>query len=164
MFRRCWVIQPEEVTGKTVFDLIHTDDVQKVKSEFASLLHNNIVGDGVLHRFLHKNGHWVWLESKGTNHQGNNSIGGILINARNIDERIKLQKRLNRELVNKQREITSAVIKAQEAERSQLGLELHDNVNQILTTVKLYNEMYLSGYVEDKSLLVKSTEFTQGLH
>jgi signal transduction histidine kinase len=63
--------------------------------------------------------------------------------------------------MNKQKEITSAVIKAQEAERSQLGLELHDNVNQILTTVKLYNEMYLTGYLHDKELLVKSTQYTQ---
>ncbi|HET7899203.1 MAG TPA: ATP-binding protein, partial [Flavisolibacter sp.] len=39
--------------------------------------------------------------------------------------------------------------------------ELHDNVNQILTTVKLYNEMYLTGYVKDISLLEKSARYTQ---
>jgi signal transduction histidine kinase len=74
---------------------------------------------------------------------------------------VQLQKRLNRELITRQREITAAAIRAQESERSQLGLELHDNVNQILTTVKLYNEMYLTGYVQDRQLLVKATGYVQ---
>lgn len=152
---------PHEIIGKRVDKFLHPDDLEKVTAEFTNLLQTQTRSNGVQHRFLHKNGSWMWLESKGSNHQGNYSIQGILINARNINDRVILQKRLNRELVNKQREITSAVIKAQEAERTQLGLELHDNVNQILTTVKLYNEMYLSGYVQDKALLVKSTEFTQ---
>jgi signal transduction histidine kinase len=101
------------------------------------------------------------LESKGTYRLNDSIIKGILVNSRNIDDRVKLQRRLSQELVNKQKEITSAVIKAQESERSQLGLELHDNVNQILTTVKLYNEMYLTGYIKDKQLLAKSSLYIQ---
>lgn len=36
--------------------------------------------------------------------------------------------------------ISKAIINTQEKERSEIGKELHDNVNQILTTVKLYIE------------------------
>jgi PAS domain S-box-containing protein len=36
--------------------------------------------------------------------------------------------------------ISRAIISTQEKERSEIGKELHDNVNQILTTVKLYIE------------------------
>ena len=36
--------------------------------------------------------------------------------------------------------ISKAIISTQEKERSEIGKELHDNVNQILTTVKLYIE------------------------
>jgi len=36
--------------------------------------------------------------------------------------------------------ISKAIITTQEKERSEIGKELHDNVNQILTTVKLYIE------------------------
>jgi PAS domain S-box-containing protein len=151
----------EEMAGRNAFEFIHPDDIKKVTDEIARVMHHHEEAKGVQHRFLHKNGKWVWLESKGTNHMANSAIGGILVNSRNIDDRVKLQKRLNRELINKQKEITSAVIRAQESERSQLGLELHDNVNQILTTVKLYNEMYLTGYVQDKELLVKATQYTQ---
>jgi signal transduction histidine kinase len=63
-------------------------------------------------------------------------------------DRIKLQERLNVEMANKQKQITAAIIQTQEKERSQLGLELHDNVSQVLTTIKLYNEMLLDGVGE----------------
>ncbi|MBB1283747.1 PAS domain S-box protein [Flavisolibacter sp. BT320] len=151
----------DELRDRNAFDFIHPDDLKKVSEEISRVMRGDEEANGVVHRFLHKSGRWIWLESKGTNHMTNSAIGGILVNARNIDDRVKLQKRLNRELINKQKEITSAVIRAQESERSQLGLELHDNVNQILTTVKLYNEMYLTGYMQDKELLEKATLYTQ---
>jgi PAS domain S-box-containing protein len=152
---------PTELVGLSALPFIHPDDKEKVSAQFADVLQNSSSAKGVEHRFLHKNGSWLWLESRGANHQDNDLIGGVLVNVRNITDRVVLQKRLNRELRGKQKEITAAVIKAQETERSQLALELHDNVNQILTTVKLYNEMYLSGYLQGKELLVKSTQYTQ---
>ena len=36
------------------------------------------------------------------------------------------------------RDIVRAVLKAQEIERHKIGLELHDNINQLLVTVRLY--------------------------
>jgi PAS domain S-box-containing protein len=152
---------PEEMIGKNALEFLHPEDIEKASFEIQTLLHGNQTPKGVQHRFRNKNGQWVWMESKGSNHLNNETLKGILVNSRNINDRVQLQERLNQELMNKQKEITSAVIKAQEAERSQLGLELHDNVNQILTTVKLYNEMYLTGYLHDKELLVKSTQYTQ---
>jgi PAS domain S-box-containing protein len=152
---------PGDVIGRNAFDFIHPDDAEGLSEEINHLVAEDGAAKGVQHRFQHKDGSWIWLESKGVNHQGNQSIRGILVNSRNIDDRVKLQERLNAELMNKQREITSAVIKAQETERSQLGRELHDNVNQVLTTVKLYNEMYVTGYLQDKELLRKSTQYTQ---
>ncbi|HEX2609147.1 MAG TPA: PAS domain S-box protein, partial [Flavisolibacter sp.] len=152
--------QVEEMLGKNALDFINPEDIPKVASEIESLVANG-KADGVVHRFLHKTRGWIWLESKGSNHLENECIQGILVNARNIDDRVKLQDRLQQEMVNKQKEITAAAIKAQEAQRSQLGLELHDNVNQVLTTVKLYNEMFLTGLVQDKEVLVKSTQYIQ---
>lgn len=152
---------PGELVGCSAFDYVHPEDQDKVKGELASLLHSLEGAHGIQHRFLNKNGDWVWLESKGSNHLGTERIEGILVNARNIDERVRLQRKLDAELMNKQKEITAAVIRAQETERSQLGLELHDNVNQVITTVKLYNELYISGHMRDLELLRKSTQYLQ---
>ena len=57
-----------------------------------------------------------------------------------------------------QKIVTAAVIEAQEREREQISQELHDNVNQVLTTVRLYNEFCL--YREFKrELLEKSVHY-----
>ncbi|MBN8685627.1 MAG: PAS domain S-box protein [Chitinophagales bacterium] len=52
-----------------------------------------------------------------------------------------LETRLVEERLTAQKEISEMVIQAQEKERTQIGHELHDNVNQILSSAKLFFEM-----------------------
>jgi len=79
-----------------------------------------------------------------------------------LNQEIKRQKAA-REAEAKQRhkEITEAVINAQESERALIGLELHDNINQVLTTVKLHNEMVLEGLGDPKVLLPRASRYLQ---
>jgi PAS domain S-box-containing protein len=58
-----------------------------------------------------------------------------------------------------QKQITNAVINAQELVRSQVGRELHDNVNQVLTTVKIYLELCRAGNVNTSETLEKSITY-----
>jgi signal transduction histidine kinase len=62
----------------------------------------------------------------------------ILALANNVTEKIQLEGKLEQEQIKKQQEITEAVITAQEKEREEIGGELHDNVNQILASARLY--------------------------
>lgn len=55
-----------------------------------------------------------------------------------------------------QRELTKQVILAQEREREVIGGELHDNVNQVLATVRLYLDMALSDKETAPHLISKS--------
>jgi PAS domain S-box-containing protein len=57
-----------------------------------------------------------------------------------ITEIRSLQQQLTSEKLDRQKSITKAVFTAQENERSEIGKELHDNINQILTTAKLFAE------------------------
>jgi signal transduction histidine kinase len=50
----------------------------------------------------------------------------------------RLKKSLTDEKIKQQQEITDAVMAAHEEQRTFLGEELHDNINQILATAKLY--------------------------
>ncbi len=59
---------------------------------------------------------------------------------RDITEQVALQNSLNLEREIRQQQITEAVITGQEKERTELGEELHDNINQILASTKLYIE------------------------
>jgi signal transduction histidine kinase len=74
---------------------------------------------------------------------------------KDITEYKKLQEQLMKEQKNRQQMITAATIKAQEHERANVGLELHDNVNQVLTTVKLYLELCRDG-LANRDLMNKS--------
>ncbi|MBB1284300.1 sensor histidine kinase [Flavisolibacter sp. BT320] len=79
-----------------------------------------------------------------------------------LNEEIRQQKAA-REIEAKQQHklITEAVIQAQESERSLIGLELHDNINQVLTTVKLHNEMLLEGIGDPKVILPRTLNYLQ---
>ncbi|MET0391920.1 MAG: response regulator [Chitinophagaceae bacterium] len=59
----------------------------------------------------------------------------------------------------KQKEITDAVITAQENERHDIGRELHDNINQLLTTSRLFLGMLNPGSDKDRSLIGDAAKF-----
>jgi PAS domain S-box-containing protein len=73
-----------------------------------------------------------------------------------ITHRKKLEEQLLQKELEKQRSISKATIETQERERTEIGRELHDNVNQVLTTTKLYLELALSNAVQKDDLLQKS--------
>ncbi|MEO7265985.1 MAG: PAS domain S-box protein [Ferruginibacter sp.] len=79
--------------------------------------------------------------------------------ANNITEKIDLEKKLAEERQKKQQQITAAVITAQEQEREELGKELHDNINQILATTKLYIEYALTNDAMKETLLNNAKDF-----
>jgi PAS domain S-box-containing protein len=153
---------PHFLIGQKAFDYLHQEDIPEIATELMQIKQFTNNGAATAHRFLKQNGEWMWLESKGANLLNDANIQGIVVNSRDITDRIHLQEKLDKELANRQKKITAAVIKAQEAERSQLGQELHDNVNQVLTTVKLYNEMLLHDMGNKEDILKKSLHHLQG--
>ncbi len=79
-----------------------------------------------------------------------------------LNEEIQEQKAAREAEARQQhKRITEAVIQAQENERSLIGLELHDNVGQVLTTVKLHNEMLLQGIGDAKIILPRAIQYLQ---
>lgn len=81
--------------------------------------------------------------------------------ATDITERKRLEKQLEREQRKLHNQIAAATLKAQEHERSVVSQELHDNVNQVLTTVKLYTEMCRDGFGNREEILNKSIKLLQ---
>jgi two-component system, NarL family, sensor kinase len=87
------------------------------------------------------------------NEQGN--FNRVLCMANDLTEKYLMQKKLDAERESVNRRITAAVIKSQEMERVNLSRELHDNVNQVLTTVKLYTELCETNDVDPSVYLPK---------
>jgi two-component system sensor histidine kinase UhpB len=76
-----------------------------------------------------------------------------------ITEKRNLEKKLADQQIKQQRLITETTIQSQEQEKNQLGRELHDNINQILATVKMYLGISKSGQGVDNDLVGKSYEY-----
>ncbi|MBS1567194.1 MAG: hypothetical protein JST39_22615, partial [Bacteroidetes bacterium] len=80
----------------------------------------------------------------------------IQVLSNDVTEKIRLQEELAHEQKCRQLQITEAVLSAQEKERSIIGAELHDNINQILATVKLYLDVAIADQQPRMELLAKS--------
>ncbi|MDR3712994.1 MAG: PAS domain S-box protein [Puia sp.] len=78
----------------------------------------------------------------------------VIVN--DLTERIRLEKELSMQQKLRQQQITGLVLNAQEKERAGLGKELHDNINQILATSKLYLDLAIEEEDPRMELLVKS--------
>ena len=80
----------------------------------------------------------------------------LLTMGNNITEKVQLENSLNEERQIRLQQITEAVITGQEKERTELGQELHDNINQILASTKLYIECAMKDENPRKDLLAES--------
>jgi signal transduction histidine kinase len=86
----------------------------------------------------------------------------VVMHEMNLRLSVRLrEKELEKETRQRQRIVTNAVIQATERERTRMGLELHDNVSQMLTTVKLYTEIALDGSIDTRDMLKKSSQYLQ---
>ncbi len=73
-----------------------------------------------------------------------------------VTERTLLEQQLNEQKITQQKIITETIIDTQEKERHELGKELHDNINQLLTSAKIFLGMARKKEDEKKEELLLS--------
>lgn len=133
----------EEIEGRNWFECFLPPEVQQ---ETKLMFHNMINGDKepVEHHenpILTREGnvrlikwHNAYLRD------GDGQVIGTLSSGQDISEKKVLENRLVHQEIEKRKQLLSAVLEAQEEERREIANELHDNVNQILTSCKLLLE------------------------
>jgi PAS domain S-box-containing protein len=100
---------------------------------------------------------WVHLEGQALFNEQGKCEQFFAIQA-DITEQMLLEQKLIDERLQRQREITSAVLSAQEREREEIGKELHDNLNQLLAVAKLYIQMAKKSDTKRDLYLDRSTD------
>jgi PAS domain S-box-containing protein len=88
--------KPEKLIGGSAFDLVHPDDAERVREEFADRARAPGTGRPFEFRSRHADGSWHTLEAIGTNLMRDPSVGGIVFNARDITERKRAEEALGR--------------------------------------------------------------------
>jgi PAS domain S-box-containing protein len=78
-----------EAMKMNLFELVHPDDVDSIKSFIVEVLDNPAVPmQGHTSRALHKDGSWRWLEATVTNLIHDPAINGIVDNFRDVTDRV----------------------------------------------------------------------------
>ncbi|TAL51305.1 MAG: PAS domain S-box protein [Chitinophagaceae bacterium] len=144
---------------------LHPDDKVRILTRL-----NKIIAEGSVnvwedeYRFKRANGDYAYVHDRGhIIYEGDEKAARMIGATQDITKRVLLENKLAEERVTRQKEITNAVLTAQEKERADIGKELHDNLNQILAVTKLYIQMAKT-YEKDREMyLEKSCDLVEGV-
>ncbi|MDQ4079678.1 MAG: diguanylate cyclase, partial [Gemmatimonadota bacterium] len=88
--------QPHEEIGRSIFDFIHADDAVRAQEMIADTLGAPGFSRSMEVRIRHRNGHWRTMEVVGNAVLDPNGVPTIVVNARDLTERQRLQAELRR--------------------------------------------------------------------
>lgn len=144
----------QELLSMSAFDVRIAEehsDLLRIISEGGDVVKNKIV------RHRKKNGEVIFVQIAlyGIEY---NSEPCYLVLVNDLTDQLRVQKELAEERLRLQKEITNATIEGQEKQRAEIGKELHDNVNQMLASVKMYLSSFQDGTERQQELIRRSVE------
>jgi two-component system sensor histidine kinase UhpB len=124
------------------FSHIHPSDLERVKKTYLRALKDASLKRWKLkYRLRDAKGNYKNVVDKAFILRENGKVLRIIGAIQDITEYNQLQEKLVLQEESKKRAIVRSIIETQEKERRQLSVELHDNVNQILSSCKLMLEL-----------------------
>ena len=120
------------------FDKVHPKDRERVRNKVQVYIQEGKERWEDEYLFLCADGNYKFLLDSGTILFRQGKPVRILGAIRDLTEKKKLEQQLMQEQEQKHKAVSQAGIAAQEAERSEISRELHDNVNQLLMSAKLF--------------------------
>ncbi|HUI25872.1 MAG TPA: ATP-binding protein [Candidatus Kryptonia bacterium] len=76
-----------DLVGRSTFDFVHADDLKRMRAAFRGAARPETVA-ALEFRFRHRDGSWRRLEGIGKNLLHNPVVGGVVVNTRDITERV----------------------------------------------------------------------------
>ena len=138
---------------------IHPDDRNRVADKVKDSTDNGRQSWDDEYRFKCADGTYKHMRDKGYIVYESGLPVKMIGSLQDITGLKELECQLMEEKLERQREISEMMIRAQEKERTRIGHELHDNVNQILSSTKLFIEMLKPSGKEQKDFKNKSIEY-----
>ncbi len=151
---------PEDTKGLTWwFRRIHPEDRDRVSDKVKDSTDKGQLSWEDEYRFKCADGTYKHMLDKGYIVYENGLPVRMIGSLQDVTDLKKLESALVREKLEHQKSISETVIRVQEKERTRIGHELHDNVNQIISTAKLFVDMLVPATGEEKMIKEKSTGY-----
>jgi PAS domain S-box-containing protein len=141
------------------FNKVHPDDRERVKNKLNGAVDSGVERWEDEYRFECADGSYKFLHDSGIVLYKSGKPVRMLGAIRDLTEQKKLEKQLSDEQVQRHKAITQATIAAQEKEKTNISRELHDNVNQILMSAKLFMDTAKRIPEQSNELLDKAIEY-----
>jgi len=140
---------------------IHPDDQERIiLSRLNKIIYDKETSWQDEYRYICADGSVSFVSDRGILLRNSNSTYRMIGAMQDISQRKRDEERILNENQLKQKEITEAVIAAQESERSEIGKEMHDNINQLLGASHLYIETARKDTARSESLLATASKYT----
>ncbi len=141
------------------FKRIHPDDRRKVRDTIKNVVDKKLKSWASEYRFKKATGDYINVIDKGFVIFENELAVKMIGSLSDVSQLKELESKLIDEQIRRQKDITETIFSVQEKERTRIGHELHDNVNQILSTCKLFMDMIKTSTPEDDDLKGKVKEY-----
>ncbi|MBK7560280.1 MAG: PAS domain S-box protein [Chitinophagaceae bacterium] len=138
---------------------IHPEDRNRVSDKVKDTTEKNLHSWEDEYRFKCADGNYKHMHYKGYVVYENGLPVKMIGSLQDVSGMKELEDQLMDEKMERQKEISETVIRVQEKERARIGHELHDNVNQILSSAKLFVEMLSTTGKEEKEIKKKSLDY-----
>ena len=86
--------RPEERVGQDSMDLIHPEDREIARKTLTRLTHHPRQSEIIRVRLRHKEGHYLIVEIRATNLLGDPDVNGVVVNFRDVTEKVKAEEAL----------------------------------------------------------------------
>jgi len=144
------------------FRRVHPDDRKRLHEAIKNVIKTKQQSWESEYRFKKASGEYMPVLDRGYIIYENEKPVKMIGSLHDITQLKELEATLVKEEIRHQKAITETIFTVQEKERTRIGYELHDNVNQILSTCKLFMEMIKPSTPEDERLKLKVNEYMIG--
>ncbi len=139
------------------YSKLHPSDKTNIDKQLTKVLEQKSTQFSIEYRMRCADGSYKYIYSRAFIYYGVDGNPYRIIGAlQDITELKVLQEKVLKEKIVMQQKITEATIQSQENEKEEIGKELHDNINQILATTKMFIDLSLKSPEKAAVLLPKS--------
>jgi len=140
---------------------MHPDDKKEIEKELYEAIRSTAVVWEHAYRVTRADGSIAKVYARASIIRHRDGKAFRMIGAlQDLSKQKELEEKLDHEIKLKDRQINEATEDAKEMERSNIGKELHDNINQLLGASRMYLEMAKKGGNNSAMYLSRSSEYT----